>query len=155
MSALILAAVDEAGGIGKDGAIPWGLLPTDMQRFRALTSGVRVLVGTRTWDGLPLDTRVAILRRADLVTVTYTAGGASLGDDDHVVVIGGGHTYTQAVAVTRDGQPWVRQALITRVKGDFNCDVHFPKLGSEWALVSVGDWITERGHTFRFEFYTR
>ena len=39
-------------GIGLNGSIPWHL-PEDLLRFKALTLGHPVIMGSRTWDSLP------------------------------------------------------------------------------------------------------
>jgi dihydrofolate reductase/thymidylate synthase len=51
MFAMILAA-DAAGGIGKDGVIPW-YSAADMAQFKKRTINNIVVMGRRTWDSLP------------------------------------------------------------------------------------------------------
>lgn len=48
---LILARADN-GVIGKDGDMPWHL-PTDLRRFKALTSDKPMIMGRKTFDSLP------------------------------------------------------------------------------------------------------
>ena len=52
----IIAAVDDNGGIGKDGKLPWGRLKDDINWFRKVTVGNgnnAVIMGRKTWDSLP------------------------------------------------------------------------------------------------------
>ena len=49
----IIAACDKNGIIGVNGKIPWHI-PEDMKRFKALTMGHAVIVGRKTWEGLPI-----------------------------------------------------------------------------------------------------
>lgn len=48
----IIAAIDEEGGIGKDGGIPWDY-PADRKFFRDTTMGHTVVVGRKTLATLP------------------------------------------------------------------------------------------------------
>lgn len=43
-------SVDQLGGIGDQGTLPWQHDPEDMQWFRALTLNQVVIMGRRTWD---------------------------------------------------------------------------------------------------------
>ena len=43
-------AVDEAGGLGWKGAIPWPHNKDDMRWFKTLTQGQIVVMGKRSWD---------------------------------------------------------------------------------------------------------
>jgi dihydrofolate reductase len=47
----LIAAVAENGVIGINNALPWHL-PTDLKRFRTLTSGHHVIMGRRTCEFL-------------------------------------------------------------------------------------------------------
>jgi dihydrofolate reductase len=48
---LILARADN-GVIGRDGALPWRL-PADLKRFKALTRGLPMIMGRKTFESLP------------------------------------------------------------------------------------------------------
>ena len=48
----IIAAIDEEGGIGKDGRIPWDC-PADRKFFKDTTMGHAIVVGTKTYRTLP------------------------------------------------------------------------------------------------------
>lgn len=48
----IIAAVADNGVIGHQGSIPWNI-PEDMARFKRLTEGHTVIMGRKTWEGLP------------------------------------------------------------------------------------------------------
>ena len=45
-----LFAVDQYGGIGSQGTLPWPHNSSDMQHFADLTKGHVVVMGRRTWD---------------------------------------------------------------------------------------------------------
>jgi dihydrofolate reductase len=48
----LVVAIARNSVIGRDGALPWRL-SSDMKRFKAVTMGKPVLMGRKTWDGLP------------------------------------------------------------------------------------------------------
>jgi len=96
----VLARADN-GVIGRGGALPWHL-PADLRRFRELTTGQAVVMGRRTFDGLPapLAGRRNIVLTRDLA---WAAAGAepvhapgealALAGGD-AVVIGGAEVFT-------------------------------------------------------------
>ena len=109
---LIVAAADN-GVIGADGAIPWRL-KTDLQRFKALTSGKPVVMGRKTFLSLrrPLPgrtnivmTRDASFRGPGAVVTTSLAQALDVAKGDalrrfvtEVAVIGGAEIYAQSIA---------------------------------------------------------
>jgi dihydrofolate reductase len=155
----IVVAVDERGGFGKDGKIPWNL-PEDLQHFRNLTNGHVCVMGRHTYNDL-LDTRVKhkamngnndpiveILPGRESYVVTsnkeYKAPGATVvdnlgrvqdlmkADPRKLFVIGGYRLFVQALS-------WCNTAHVTVVKGDsYNCDVSFPieVLNKKFTIVS-------------------
>src|SRR6185295_11491240 len=48
----ILVARAQNGVIGRDGKLPWHL-PADLKRFKALTMGSAMIMGRKTFEGLP------------------------------------------------------------------------------------------------------
>ena len=57
-----IVAVDQAGAIGKAGALPWHY-SADLKHFKNLTTGNAVAMGRRTWETLkrPLPNRLNIV----------------------------------------------------------------------------------------------
>jgi dihydrofolate reductase len=45
-----LFAVDQFGGLGFNGTLPWPHIPSDMKNFKQLTDGHVVIMGRRSWD---------------------------------------------------------------------------------------------------------
>src|SRR3984885_4212980 len=87
---VLIAAVADNGVIGADGAIPWRL-KTDLQRFKALTSGKPVVMGRKTFLSLrrPLPgrtnivmTRDADFRRPGAVVTTSPAHALAIAKGD-------------------------------------------------------------------------
>jgi dihydrofolate reductase len=110
MEIVLVVAVADNGVIGADNAIPWRL-KTDMQRFKALTSGKPVVMGRKTFLSLgrPLPGRTNIVMtrdaafRAPGAVVTTSLGHAldvAKGDAlrrfvTEIAVIGGAEIYAQ------------------------------------------------------------
>ena len=47
----IIVAMDEAGGIGKTGGLPWHL-SADLKNFKALTMGHHLIEGRKTYQSI-------------------------------------------------------------------------------------------------------
>lgn len=168
MDISIIAALDEAGGIGKDGAIPWRL-PDDLKRFKALTLGHHLIAGRKTFEsiGRPLPGRTTILvtRQQD-----YAAAGAAgqlqrpplliaaslkqalqLAEEAgecEVFVIGGSQIYAQALHLAT-------RFYLTRLHATFPCDVFFPPLDlSHWRTLAASFHPADEKHAVAFSFYT-
>jgi dihydrofolate reductase len=110
MEIVLIAAVADNGVIGSRGAIPWRL-KSDMQRFKALTSGKPVVMGRKTFAsiGRPLPgrtnivvTRDARFRAPGVVVATSFADARAVALGDalrrsaaEIAVIGGAEIYAQ------------------------------------------------------------
>lgn len=98
MITLIVARADN-GVIGRDGALPWHI-PADLKRFKALTMGTPMIMGRKTFEGLPgllPGRRHIVLTRGD-----WTAKSAEVAHDvadaltlagDQAFVIGGAEIF--------------------------------------------------------------
>ena len=110
MEIVLIVAVADNGVIGADGAIPWRL-KTDLQRFKALTTGKPVVMGRKTFLSLkrPLPGRTNIVMTRDpnfsapgaVVTTSLAAalevarGDALRRSVSEIAVIGGADIYAQ------------------------------------------------------------
>lgn len=155
----LLVARSSNGVIGRDGDLPWRL-PSDLKRFRELTTGHSVLMGRRTFESLPAAFRPLPNRRnlilssdgdypaegAEVFTSLSTALQSCTGE---CFVIGGGITYEEAL-------PFAGRIYATEVEGEVDGDTYFPALpAEEWGVLERGDPIVENGHTFAFCVYER
>ena len=166
MSFHVIVAVDQTGGMAKDGGMPWHL-PGDLAWFRRHTVGAgtppnRVLMGRRTWESLPeryrpLPGRVNLVLSRD---PAYAARGATVvGSLDEALaatpadaelwVVGGGEVYRLALA-----HPACGRILVTEIDADYGCDVHFP---ARDGLIRVAEEAPcdEGGVRYRFCEYAR
>lgn len=139
MSVDLIVAVDEAGGIGKEGGIPWDR-PGDLKHFKAFTMGRNVIMGRRTWESLP---KKPLPGRTNIVV---TSGCAATGDVFSVsslhsairlckgdcVIMGGGRIYEQAL----EGR-LAQRLVVTRVQGTFGCDTFLGPIPDDYVLTHV------------------
>jgi dihydrofolate reductase len=169
----IVVAIDAAGGIGRDGTLPWRLA-ADMAYFRRLTTATRqegrrnaVIMGRRTWESLParfrpLPGRInAVLSRRTLALPREVVGASSLDEavaalnrdpapPEQIFVIGGASVYREALARTD-----CTRVYLTRIDAVFPCDVFFPALPASFicaALLAEGQ---EGALSYRIELWQR
>ncbi|MGD0455493.1 MAG: dihydrofolate reductase [Solirubrobacteraceae bacterium] len=155
----ILVAFAGNGVIGRDGALPWHL-PTDMKRFRELTSEHAVVMGRRTFESLP-DRFRPLPNRRNLVLSSncdWRAPGAEVfpdlssaidACDGDCFVIGGEQAYREALSIAE-------RVYATEVEGEIDGDAFFPALAeSEWRRVQQSERVVENEHGFTFCVYER
>jgi dihydrofolate reductase len=119
-------AVDEKGGLGKNGHMPWPKISDDLKRFKQLTENGIVVMGRGTWEStdmptpLPKRRNVVISSRDDLDLpndVIHMYDTSMLHATPTAWVIGG------AVLINSvfDDLDYI---FLTRVPGDYDCDTH-------------------------------
>lgn len=145
--------------IGRDGGLPWHL-PTDLRRFKELTTGHTVVMGRRTFESLPERFRPLPGRRNVVLTrrSSFDARGAEIyGDLDAALdacsgtcfVIGGGEIFAEAL-------PRAGRVFATELGSDCDGDVFFPELTwTDWRCVDESAEHAENQHNFVFRLYER
>lgn len=153
----LIVAMDEAGVIGRDNALPWRL-PEDLKRFRALTMGKPLLMGRKTFEsiGKPLPGRKnLVLTRApgwrhEGVTTVHTmddvlhiARGAA-----ELVVIGGAEVFRLAL-------PLAKRIYLTQVHAKVAGDTIFPPFDrSQWRESERSVHAADERHAHAMTFLT-
>ena len=128
---ILIAALDEAGGIGRQGSIPWDL-PQDRAFFKAKTLGFPTLMGRKTFESLGCR---ALPQRPAAVWSRSLAPSQSLtllihhdldtllawcfAQSNIIFGIGGAQVYTKLLPLT--SEMW-----LSRVPGNWDCDAYFP-----------------------------
>ena len=155
----IVVAHAANGVIGRDGGLPWRL-PSDLRRFRELTTGGTVVMGRATFESLPDAFRPLPDRRNIVLSSRrdYSPDGAEVFDGlgaalaacpDGCFVIGGDATYRQAL-------PLAERVYATHVAAEVEGDAFFPKLDPvEWRCVEASEPIVENDHELTFRVYER
>lgn len=155
--------------IGTDGTLPW-YLPEDLARFRALTTGLPVIMGRATWESLPEKFRplpgrdnIVLSRLAEqgaavdgplrgaCVVGSVEAALAQVGDRD-AWVIGGAQVY-------RAFLPHADRLEITQIDTVVGGDTRAPVLDRGWGAVArepAEGWLTSAtGLRYRFLSFVR
>ncbi len=160
----IIVAMDEKGGIGKDGGLPWKL-SKDMKHFRETTIGEgnnTVIMGRKTWDSIPDKFRplpnrknIVLSRQENLILPKNTQLAHSLNQaleqtrhNGEVFVSGGGAIYQEAL-----NHPACKTVYLTAVHASFDCDTFFLPDESKWTLVSDSPIQEENNLHFSFCVY--
>jgi len=127
---LILARADN-GLIGDKGGLPWRL-SDDLRRFKALTMGKPIIMGRKTWDGLPkkpLPGRTNIIVTRDPSFVAEGALAVHSFDEaiaraeterpGEIMVIGGAQIFAAAL-------PRANRIHLTEIHASPDGDTHLP-----------------------------
>lgn len=129
---IALFAVDQQGGMGFDGRMPWPRNKEDMRWFKKMTDQQLVVMGRKTWNSsdmpTPLPNRLNILvtnnfiDKDDIIQIKGDIPTALLEmqskyPDDNVFVIGGPDILMQSI-------PVLEYVFITRIPGEYMSDVN-------------------------------
>lgn len=157
MNAYIVA--DQRWAFGRNGGLLFSL-PTDLERFHALTRNGTVIMGPERLEfftgGQPLPQRRNIIVTRDPGSLPEGAEGASSPEEalalaggpgaDDLWIIGGGSIYASLLSRCR-------KVYLTRVETRVQeSDTFFPNLDKlpNWEVESTGDLMEENGLKFRF-----
>ena len=140
----VVVGVDQSGGFGKAGKIPW-YFPEDLKRFKEITKGGICIMGRKTYEDMlemvkSRQKKKKVLKQVlagrDCIVLTrqegYEAEGATVAnslfnalasieedDEREVFVIGGEKIYIESL-------PWVTKIYMTLVQDNYDCDRFFP-----------------------------
>ena len=142
MEIALIAATDKNRGLGYKGVMQWqGGVPSDMKRFRELTTGHTVVMGRKTFAAmgraLPKRRNIVITRDfsgrhdgAECFTSAETAiASCLLSEASKVFIIGGGEIYSLFL-------PRAERMYITLIDAVFDADTYFPAFNAdEWSLA--------------------
>ena len=154
-----IVAVSQSWGIGKGGDLLFRL-PSDLRRFKAMTTGHTVIMGRKTLDslpggkGLPHRRNLVLSRQSDFAPdraeVIHSVEDILKTAEDDAVVIGGQQVYEQLL-------PYCTRVHITKVLSDPEADAFFPDLDKlpGWKVASAGEMLTENGLSFQYVEYIR
>lgn len=154
-----VVAVAENGIIGREGELPWGRLPADLQHFKRLTLGHPVVMGRKTFDSLgralPKRPNIVVTRQADWSAPNCETVGSVLAAlarahelDEEVCVIGGGEIYRAAL-------PAADVIHLTEVHHSFEGDAYFPPLSpTDWREETRERHEADEQHAYAFSFVT-
>ena len=154
-----IVAVSQSWGIGKGGDLLFRL-PSDLRRFKAMTTGHTVIMGRKTLDslpggkGLPHRRNLVLSRQSDFAPdraeVIHSVEDILKTAEDAAFVIGGQQVYEQLL-------PYCSRVYVTKVLSDPEADAFFPDLDKlpGWKVASAGEMLTENGLSFQYVEYIR
>lgn len=130
-----ILACDSAGGIARNGTLPWPFNAADMEWFKNNTSGHVVVMGSSTWKDdhmpspMPKRTNILVTRHPD----HYPGADEYIsGDIAHQVCLVA-DSYPGLITWVIGGAEIIRQTLdvidefyISRIPGDYDCDTFLP-----------------------------
>ena len=151
----IVVAMDDNRLIGSKNQLPWHL-PADLAYFKKLTTGKSILMGRKTYDsiGRPLPNRrnIVITRNANIsipgceVVSSIDHALELTKEDPEVMVIGGASLCEQLL-------PKINRLYITKIDGEFEGDVFFPKYDDfDWLEVSCESHPKDNSNAYSYKF---
>jgi dihydrofolate reductase len=159
----IFVAMTNNRVIGDNAELPWRL-PSDLKRFKAITSGHPVIMGRQTYESIPAKfrplpnrTNIVLTHKQDYdapdcLVAHSLAEAIELAKQhegsDEVFVIGGGQVYEQALPLT--DRIYLTAIKTTAQKGD----TFFPKLNkNEWDIKKAGGFEQDEKNQYAATFY--
>lgn len=160
----IIVAISKNLVIGNNGQLIWNL-PTDLKRFKEITSNNIVIMGRKTWESIPEKYR-PLPNRENIVlskNENYTIDGVkvkhSLSDalsdisesdsDKEIFIIGGSEIYKEAF-------PYANKLYLTKIMEEVEGDVYLEGFDEEeWLLKSFEGPIKEDEYNYVFINYDR
>lgn len=136
----LIVAMDERGGIGIQGGLPWRL-SGDLRRFKNLTMGHHILMGRKTYESigraLPGRFSIIITRNPDYqaqgcLTAPSVEAALSMAKnrgEEEAFVIGGGEIFNETLAIAD-------KIYLTRVHAVTEADTFFPQF-------RIDDWFVQ------------
>jgi dihydrofolate reductase len=151
----LIAALDRNYAIGRNGAMPWHL-PDDLKRFKALTLGKHVLMGSKTayaiGKALPGRNNLVLTRGSKAAfagqrPVSSIDAALEIAAGQDLMVIGGGEVY--ALALARATQ--LHLTWIDTIAAD--ADAFFPRFDrTQWRETFREAHAADVKHEFAFAF---
>ncbi|TFG81374.1 MAG: dihydrofolate reductase [Erysipelotrichales bacterium] len=143
----LIAAMDEASNIGKNGLLPWHL-SEDLKIFKQRTLGHTIVMGKTTFLGMgkPLPERKNLIVTHDVTLKAYYDGIETIHDfttflqenrytKEEIFICGGAGIYMQAMA-------YCDKLIITEVDGVYDADISFPHFDrDEFDVVSIEEHV--------------
>ncbi len=156
----IIVAKAKNNVIGKNNEIIWKL-PTDMKRFKELTTGHVIIMGRKTFESigrvLPNRKHIIFSQNPDFkvedenVEIVHSMLQIQqyIEDENENFVIGGAMIYNLLM-------PYVNKMYITQIDKEFEGDAFFPRVDSEkWEEIERLPQINENGINYEFITYKR
>ncbi len=153
----IICALAANRAIGHENKLLY-YLPSDLRRFKALTTGHTIIMGRRTFESLPkgaLPNRrnIVLTRRSDFecpgaeVFPSLEAALAACSTEEDIYIIGGESVYAEAL-------PLADRLCLTHIAATpTDADAFFPEFDvTEWRLVASESHDVDEKHAVPYTF---
>jgi dihydrofolate reductase len=143
MTIYAVVACDRHSLIGQNNHLPWNC-PEDLQHFKQLTLGQKVLLGRSTFESI-LDCLGSPLPERKHVVLTHRPGKSfanvvyesvldmpRFSGNGDLYVIGGASVYAQCAE-------FLDVIFLSLIKGNYHGNLYLPNLGSDWFLEKSED----------------
>ena len=155
MKITLVAAIASNNVIGYKNSLPWNI-PSDLKKFKELTSGKTILMGRKTFESmpkaLPNRTNIVITRKNNykakdaIVVHSIHEALEKAENDNQPFIIGGGEIYRQSILISD-------RIELTRVHAKLDGDAFFPEIDYKiWNEVSSEKRFKDEKHDFDFTF---
>lgn len=154
----IIVAADNKWGIGKDNSL-LARLPADMKRFREITTGNTIVMGSRTYMSFPkrplpdrenlvITSKPALYPEVRCFESAEAFLAFAMECREEIYVCGGGMVYRELL-------PYCEKAEVTRVLHDFEADTFFPNLdeNGDWEITEKSEIVETNGFNVQFVTY--
>jgi len=144
---IVIVAIAQNDAIGKDNDIPWNI-KEDLQHFKDKTNGFPVIMGDKTYDSLPSNSKPLPGRENIVCTLIsdYKAEGATLFHDfnraieyvkkkgvEKAFIIGGATIYKLGMQIADIFE-------LTRIYHDYDADTFYPEIDfDKWEMINKED----------------
>ena len=160
MKIILIAATAKNRVIGRDNQLIWNL-PSDLRRFKNLTTGHFLLMGRKTYESigrpLPNRTHLIISRNPDFQAPEGHYSFQKIEDAiifcnktgvEKLFIIGGGQIYQETISLCD-------QLEITEVNAEPEGDTYFPEIDSKiWKEADREDFPADDKNEYPFSFVT-
>lgn len=163
MKTIIIVAIAENNGIGKDNNLLWHL-PADMKFFKEQTTGNVIITGRKNYESIPEKFRPLPNRTNIVVTRdrNYQAPGAMVVNSieegiekakeskvEKCFIIGGGQIYKEAIK-----KKLAQEMLVTHVDANLEADVFFPEIHPDkWSKKLIMEIPSDEKNKFNMKIY--
>ena len=152
----IIAAVAKNNALGKNNDLIWSL-PSDLKRFKKVTSGHHIIMGRKTFESLgkPLPNRTTIiisrnksyLAEGCIVVASLEEAIIHAREDENPYILGGGEIYKQALEFA----DYLDLTLVHHAFED--ADTFFPEIDySRWIEIERLDFKADEKHAYDYSF---
>lgn len=163
MKVIIIVAIAENNGIGKENNLLWHL-PADMKFFKEQTTGHVIITGRKNYESIPEKFR-PLPNRTNIVVSrdkNYLAPGAQVVNSieqaievaiktgtERCFIIGGGQIYNEVLE-----KKLADEMIISHVKATLDADVFFPEIQKDkWSKSLIQSIHSDEKNNFDIEIY--